>query len=617
MAVETPGRRSEIEYVNPEAPDTSLPAYRGKSYEALVPDTLELQDMAALAVNGLTEPTDPEADYEIYWRAAFSTNPPVMWHSESDCVQVKFMEALPLMRLASGSRRNLQVEQRWMEVIRQMQGHDGLLYLPKRGRPWCVFGEYGKEPPGDHYFAPWQQGRLLNAMTLYHQLTGDARWREAGNALVEGVDGLVVHDGDKAHFACHEFGTEGRYHLPANPADPVHNPAAYQNWAIQGLANFGRHTGNERAIVLAGKLSRWVREDSGHFDLDARFLEEYPGTGHVHFHGHTAGLLAALDYGLAAGDEEAIDFARRGFEYGMSQGECQLGYFAEWLNVARPTTLELCEVADMIALAVKLSRAGAGDYWDMVERWTRNLFFEAQLRPALVQRLHWISERGATTEIAPVTLPPYHTADRAIERNVGAFGGHLAPNDWLPDFPHHNPCHAPGIAHCCTGNGTRAIYYVWENALTHSNGTLRVNLLMNRASHWADVDSHIPYTGRVDINIKQPVDLSIRLPEWAKPEETQCGVNGEKRELSFAGRYAQVGNVQPRDSVALTFPLAKRADCIHVEKRTYRVLLRGNTCVAVDPPGANCPLFQREHLRQDETRWRTTTRFVAEQTVDW
>ena len=55
-------------------------AYAGRCYRATVPDTIDPQGMAAQAVNGLTGPTDPDADYEIYWRAAFNTNPPVMWH---------------------------------------------------------------------------------------------------------------------------------------------------------------------------------------------------------------------------------------------------------------------------------------------------------------------------------------------------------------------------------------------------------------------------------------------------------------------------------------------------------------------------------------------------------
>ena len=81
-----------------------------------------------------------------------------MWHSESDCVQCKFMEALPLIRTISGDGYGTEVEQRCMEVMLEAQGPDGLVYLPKAGRPWCVFKTSGKEPPGDHYVSRWFEG---------------------------------------------------------------------------------------------------------------------------------------------------------------------------------------------------------------------------------------------------------------------------------------------------------------------------------------------------------------------------------------------------------------------------------------------------------------------------
>ena len=44
------------------------------------------------------------------------------------------------------------------------------------------------------------------------------------------------------------------------------------------------------------------------------------------------------------------------------------------------------------------------------------------------------------------------------------------------------------------------------------DGELSVNLLISRPSPWADVESHIPYTGRVDVKIKQALN-----PESAAP----------------------------------------------------------------------------------------------------
>ena len=556
-------RSAAIGWYNRQVPDVRPPQYAGRRYRATVPDTIDLQDMAARAVNGLTGPTDPDADYEIYWRAAFNTNPPVMWHSESDCVQCKFMEALPLMRTISGDGRGAEVEQRWMEVMLQAQGPDGLVYLPKAGRPWCVFKTYGKEPPGDHYFSPWFEGRILGAYAIYHLLTGDDRFKRAAERLVDGLGGLLVHDGSKARFPNHEFGTGGRYVAPDKPSDAVHSIATYHGWAVPGAGQRCPHAG-----LRTGAGARWQHRRGGGF--------AHP-----------------------------------------RQGECLLGYFPEWLGVARPQTLEVCELAEMLALAVKLSAAGVGDYWDMADRWTRNLFFESQLHDRHVPFLEWRSLRTPTTETARTVLPPYHETDGAIRRNVGGFGGWLAPNDWLPDYPHHCQYRDPGVMHCCTGNGTRAIHYLWEHALRCEADHLRVHLLMNRVSEWADVHSHVPYEGRVDVDVKRPVSVSIRLPEWVQGEEVTCAVDDQPRRFEVEGRYVLIGQVAAGATATLRFPIPQRDELIDVEKRTYRILLRGSTCVAIDPPGANVPLFRRDHYLAGRTRWRTVERFVADRTVRW
>ena len=62
--------------------------------------------------------------------------------------------------------------------------------------------------------------------------------------------------------------------------------------------------------------------------------------------------------------------------------------------------------------------------------------------------------------------------------------------------------------------------------------------------------------------------------------------------MRWEGQYAQVGDIEKEDVVTLCFPIGEHAETIDIEKRTYRVLSRGNTCVVIDPPGVDCPLFE-------------------------
>lgn len=107
----------------------------------MAPATLDLAERARLAVNGMTEPTDPEADYRVYWKVSFRFNPPAMSHDIGDPgITAKFMESLPRMRIMCGSEQGLHVEERWREVLLHMIGPDGLAATPLEGLPYLRFG---------------------------------------------------------------------------------------------------------------------------------------------------------------------------------------------------------------------------------------------------------------------------------------------------------------------------------------------------------------------------------------------------------------------------------------------------------------------------------------------
>ena len=99
-----PIMKDKIVYIREKIPAFDLPDYTGSRCEVMVPDTLDLQDRASLAVHALTEPTDPEADYEIYMQSSFIHHPPMMQHDFNDHVQAKFLQSLPLMRIVNGTR---------------------------------------------------------------------------------------------------------------------------------------------------------------------------------------------------------------------------------------------------------------------------------------------------------------------------------------------------------------------------------------------------------------------------------------------------------------------------------------------------------------------------------
>jgi len=567
-----------IGYICRDIPEFKVPPYKGERYEALVPDTLDLAERAALAVNGLTGPTDPQADYELYFLVNFKSNPPHMKHSADDPdIQAKFQQALPLMRIISGSCLNEEVDRRWMEVTLHRLGPDGLAYIPVVGRPWARGSAWGSTE-ADNFVRPIACGILLSAMSLYYLRSKDPVWKEAIEKMVTGLTNLSIDKNSYAYFP--EGAFSAGESTPRDAKMPTGITSSLCGWVVLGLVHAYRVTSLESALRLASKLLRYIMERGQYFAPDGTFLPNQYMKGlpapHIHFHHHTSCVLAMAEYALVAKDAEVAEYAKKCYQYAKSKGDVLIGYFPENIDDNRRLwTSEMCDVADMLAIAVKLTQAEVGDYWEDIDRWVRNQFAEGQLVDT-----EWIELISSKLPLCPVTGPGISN-ERVIERNIGAFAGWPSANEWIG-------CNI-GIMHCCTGNSTRAIYYLWENIVTYQNGKLKINLLLNRASPWADVNSYIPYEGRVDVKIKEACDLSIRIPKWANLEQTHCQVNNLDRPLSWEGLYAKVGPVTPHDVVTLNFPIVTQKDKVEIEKRSYTIQRKGNEVVLIDPPGKCCP----------------------------
>jgi len=135
----TPPAGAKIEYVRPDAARLPVRPVEGKTCEDLVPDTTDVAEMSKLAINVLTCDTDRLQDHEQYF-SVYMGNPLRMAHNFSDWCTPKYVEALALLRIVTGSTYMTQVDQVWQDVLLRSIGPDGLYYFPIQGKPW-----YGKE----------------------------------------------------------------------------------------------------------------------------------------------------------------------------------------------------------------------------------------------------------------------------------------------------------------------------------------------------------------------------------------------------------------------------------------------------------------------------------------
>ena len=622
MAYENWKKGDPIVYKKAQAEPFAYVPPKGAYRETLVPDTVDLSEMARLSVHAMTEATDPDADYEIYFWMLLHGKTPMMRHDMADMCIMKFQEGLPLLRQICGSRENEHVERAWMENTLKSIGEDGHLYECLEGRPWWRdLGDIpaaadGKMQEGLFSIDPAYSGRFLSAMVLYHMRSGDEIWKTTALRLVDALANCAV---DKGHYAY--FSPSPYLHREGSTEDHGRDEPLVGIEArhpLLGCLHVYRAFGYEPALQLARKLLVYIMDElgviapDGEYTAHANFVKEsrcfeFMGT-EAHFHGHTTMLHCALEYTLLSGDQTYLDRVLKGYDYGKTHGQALLGFFGEYAKSVEYEQHEACQLADLIAVAVKLSEAGIRDCYNDIDLWLRNMGSEGQLTPDKAVALQKYAE----------SLPyesevfPNYGYDRAVERNIGAYAGWAMPNQFFDPIEHHV------IMHCCTGNMARALYYAWKSAVRFEGETLNVNLLMNLETPLAEVVSFIPYHGRVEIRPKKDcAAMKLRLPDWADAETARITINGRVLSASADGAHLMLPGVKSGDEVVLELAVPEMSKYIWVEKQRYYLTMRGNDAVDILPKGVVCPLFNRGRYTTGEVTYKKVARFVTDEEIDW
>lgn len=620
-----------------------MPTYRGTHYEAVVPDTLDLADRARLALNGLGGTIDPACGYSMFFSVTYACRTPTMRHQGSADITCdpKFGESFPLMRLMCGSDLYADVEAAHRaELLSRLCPQDGLYYnVARPDRPWTL----GYNPAFDGKLGSEDLsnlggcGRMLRALVTWREREGGAALDPQIRALVRGLSEVAIYADD---YAFYPMGVGEPFSRPRSGWPHATEPlseteggegsvVAYHGHQIQGLVRWHALSGDEHALALAGKLARFCvlpRFWGGVVDLEGSGADlvghvapgksDPPGIagaeqGHwyTHFHARAVALRGVLDYARATGEERMLEFVRRAYDFTLSMGIPRLGWVNCW--PARNVAVEACALADLVALGIRLSDAGLGDYWDDVDAVVRNHLVEQQLtRADVLERISQSSppcgESGA--------LPGQECSEDVIARSLGNFAGAAGPADIL----------APWVMQCCTGNATQGLYYAWEGIVRGDGDAAQVNLLLNRASPWLDVDSYLPFEGRVEIHAKAARRAALRIPWWVRRRDLRAEISGQMAKGSWVGNFVSFRDLRPGDRLTLRFPVpettARYTVAAHIpgQEAVYTLSLRGSTVLDVSPHDAQpttYPLYQREALRAAQAPTKRVTRFVADDAV--
>ncbi len=573
----------------------------GARYQAVVPDTLDLAERARLAVHGLTSFLNPRAGFAPYGHTYFNGQPPYLSDMPGGPPNWgKIAESLIYARLMCGSEENLDVDARTLE---------GML-----ASPWMVVNPE----------APTPVSCGIQALLAVYQL-------DPHPALKARIDAKA-----DSHLSAAKSVGQGAYYYTRSSDLQETVLGVFGDWmpvfiggrAIRPLTRWAALSGDAKYRDFAGKLSVFL--------LSPRFwaAEAEPkvvvSADHGHFSGHhhsyTQGLMGLLWQAEAAHDARREQFVREAYEYLRNFGIARIGLFGEG-----------CTVGDMTQLAIKLSDIGSGDYWDDADQYLRNHLAELQITDAglLARAVAQMPQgRGKNDTTHGPYDPKNESNERVIERNVGVFMSDATHPTLIPE-------HCLLYTICCTGNCTPALYAAWEATLRCRAGAAQVNLLLNRASQWFDVESSLPYEGKVVVRNKTARSLAVRIPRWVEMRSVLCRVNKADAAPVVAGRYLVLSRIEPLDVVTLTFPLETTTEAYTLKWRQsefwkestnpgpswqppkepsrYVCTFRGNTLVDITPrdAGPGYPLYVRGSIKAGQAPTLQVTRYLPPVVPSW
>lgn len=612
---------------------------RGGYYKAQVPDTLDLAEHARLAVRGLINFADPERLYEPYQIGRFNSQPSYMSHYGAvGCEWGGITEGLLMARHMSGSAENLPEQETMFRGIMRLLQDNGE-YAVQTDQSWLA--AIGRT---SDTLIPKNTSRMLMAFMAQYQLRPSGKLRTLITAMADSVCNRARIDGDYAW-------------LPAVP--PIYKGEILGPWliilnhgtALRALSRTYALTGDKKYLEYGSKFRNVIMKPE--YWVPEAAPKVVVGSDHGGFDGHihsfTGALMGLLWYAALTNDARLKEFVRESYEFVRTFGISRMGLFGE-----------MCVTGDMTWLAIKLSDLGVGDYWEDADQYVRNQMVEAQVTDAgPLQKVN-----TTMPPLVEMQNPKYarrgYTTDNVINRFVGC---------WRSDASNPANTYPQNLMFvtCCSNNNPPAMHAAWEATVRYNAGTAYVNLMLNRVSPWLDMDSHLPYEGKVVLRNKAARNIFIRIPRWVDTTQVTAVVNGQQRRPSWVGRYLLLDTLAKGDVIRIEFPIVETTESYTLKWRPserwlevanpgyewkpdspadrYTLHLRGNTVVDVTPrerldhkphtgaetqdimnvvgavqhpaTGGCLPLYERTAYRQPKAPIRTVTRYVSPVTVNW
>jgi hypothetical protein len=559
-------------------------------------ETFNIEHFMRLGVNHLENFVDSSG--QTYFDV-FMTKPAEAVHDWPDFVDLpsRYLEAAVMARQMLGIE--VRSESSLRKWLLSMFGSDGLACRPETpySKKICDLGENALA--------------LKTLLTLYMD--------KPENSVVKYIRGIVKVFYDKLD----------RTKISLGPA-----------YAIRPLVMCSQLLNLESAFDLADHLSQDAMYRSNEFGDGGIYR------GHNHFH---LGVLAGvLSYALVSGDDTLVLKVKKCFDFATSIGT-NFGFVPEVaLREDDLIACETCALMDYLDVAILLARYGYPQYWDVVEKTTRNHLVESQIKDG-----SWLCVTPAKKDTDRIM---YADIDQKV---VGGFAGWSSPNhilayeeelgpswDWCKDDS-QKPYYlgkVRALQNCCAGSGLRALFQVWRNIAYFKGDDLYVNLHIDKKLDDAYIMGYQPYEGKTVVNVGRSCDVHIRVPSFTKATMMETILNGKHYDFLIEGEYIKLKNVKANSLLEVRYPLPTWEEYVKIgnpgrKSYGYRVKWRGDTIVQIDPDPDNAligysnvmkrdvplyynklgpgPLYLRSYLLADNFEVRPAATMLDKSTIDW
>ena len=150
------------------------------------------------------------------------------------------------------------------------------------------------------------------------------------------------------------------------------------------------------------------------------------------------------------------------------------------------------------------------------------------------------------------------------------------------------------IQNCCSGHLPLGLLNVWQQAVWNETDGIRINLLFDHDNDVCSVKDHQPATGRLDVRMKRPGTVRVRIPEWAPDAQVSTTVDSRAVPTVWEprpNRYVCVKDVPAGCTVSVNYPLRTQSITERLGDELYTTQWKGDTVVGIDPKGQFIPIF--------------------------